>query len=458
MKNPLSIILALGLLCASAIENTHASPNIRLQFIVRALPLSNLIYQLDCMATKSHCSDETFSSLWKSELKWNSQDEKELDRWRKVRDKYNGEIEFNEPKSDPMALPWSGPTGTRIEDKFSIATYHATDEKSLFSHWETIVSPTDLHDLEAVVHHFEPRFLAWWQQDAREESAQFANKIRTSLSDPKAMDHIQSFARFFGVDFPENFPLYIELFFRPRGTNAHTSGTLVENHSVLEFIPGEAASDRLDVVVHELCHFFYSSGSGLHKRQLTQSFADSPDPYSLAALNLLNEGVATALGNGIAGELWKDPEKFKKTMITEKSLYNDEAIDATGKALIPFLKEILRSKKMLYSPGFSEAYVQLLKEKIPSLLKMPARLLSKTVLFLSPATLPLIKNRTTWIPEEDQVALKRKFESTRSFVYGIQRFPSTYFFIVGGFNSDDISREFSRLIQAKDRFNGFLEN
>lgn len=474
-----------------------------LNFIVQALPLSNLIYQLDCLSGMVQCSQEAYLNLWKTHLEWTTEDQAELNRWKVLRDKYRGGIALNESSPEPMALPWNGPTGMELEEKFSIATFYAVNEAELRSHWEVIVAPTDLTNFESIIAHFEPRFSCWWKAEAENESERFRQSLQDKLHQKTVKDLIQSFARFYDVVLPDGYPIYLNLFFRPATADTHTNGTQIENHAVVEFLPNEDVGLRLSVVIHELCHFFYTSGSNTHGRALSFSFANSQDPFSLAGWNILNEALATALGNGIAAEYLLDPATFKKRLETDRGFYNDAAIDAAAKAILPLLKDQVGAVKTLYDPNFVGSYMSNLEQKMPGLLQMPARLLTEVVIIhdkefrdvlnhsirrnlsggiypyagiasdeswgmlktypkmnslilVSPATLGLLAERRQWVLRGDLDAMKRQFQKSTSWVYAIQRFPSTYLFVIGGRSTDDVAQAFQHLLRAKTRFSGFL--
>ena len=165
-------------------------------FIVQVSPLSNLIYHLDCLAGIAHCSRAAYSTLWHSKLGWSAEDQAQLEQWQQLREKYRGEIVLNEPKAELMPLPWNGPTGLQLDDKFSIATFHAHDRASLRSHWEVIVAPTDVPRLEAIIDHFEPRFTTWWVQVAEHDSEQFKHALQNTIARTSVVDVIRLFARF----------------------------------------------------------------------------------------------------------------------------------------------------------------------------------------------------------------------------------------------------------------------
>jgi len=390
-----------------------------------------------------------------------------------------------------------------LEEKFSIAAFHAVDEKSLSTHWEVIVAPTDLPRLESIVGHFQARFSRWWSQQAQEKAEGFRGDLQNRLQEEPIQSLLESFARFYGADFPDEFSVYLNLFFRPPGEDTHSNATMIENQAVIEFIPGEDVNRRLTVVIHELCHFLYSSSADSQKQRLISAFANSKAPLSLAGWGLLNEALATALGNGIAGESLLDSATYNTELQTERSFYNDAAIDAAAKALIPFLKTQISERKTLYDSNFVGTYLITLENKIPALLMMPARLFTEvTIVYesefgdafrheirpqlsggiypfeglengnswvmherypklnamvvVSPKTLPVLKRFEKWVPQADFRSMEQASEGGGPWVYAVQRFPSTYLFIICGQSNQDISTGFSRLMKGKHRFTGFM--
>lgn len=260
---------------------------------------------------------------------------------------------------------------------------------------------------------------------------------------------------------------------------------------------------RITIAIHELCHFLYSSSTDAQKQKLISAFANSQDPSWLAGWDLLNEALATALGNGIAGEYLLNSSTYRRKLQTERSVYNDLAIDAAAKALIPFLKTQTSDRKTLYDSDFVGAYLTCLENGIPKLLRMPARLFTEvtiiygsgfgdvfqheirpqlsggiypfeglengdswvmherypklnSMVLVSPKTLPLLKRFEKWIPQADFQSMERASKRGAPWVYAVQRFPSTYLFVICGQSNQDISTGFSRLVKVKHRFTRFM--
>ncbi|HEX8796866.1 MAG TPA: hypothetical protein VF765_38205 [Polyangiaceae bacterium] len=89
----------------------------------------------------------------------------------------------------------------------------------------------------------------------------------------------------------------------------------------------------MDIVCHELFHFFYASRTPEQQAQLAARFEGSPDPVAGVAYQLLDESVATALGNGVVNRAVNRPD-YDKRLHREMGFYANHAIDATAKALL----------------------------------------------------------------------------------------------------------------------------
>ena len=356
----------------------------QLRFEVRAYPISNLIYQLDCMAQVLRCSTNSYEELWAKNLRWSSTDVDFLNQWKEIRLRYQGEIKLDEAPPKPFALPWSGPTGIQLGDKFSIATYHATDRRDLRTRLETLVAPTEMEKIDSVLSNFEPRFMTRWKRSAQASLIKFQKGLDKKVNQPEVRRKVEEFATFYEAKYPPNYLIYLNLFYRPTSESKGTFATVYDNHASIEVLAGEKVTNVLDVVIHEICHFFHSSGPEGRKRQLTEAFANSKDPLSLPTINILNEALATAFGNGIAAELWMDSKHFKERLGKERGFYNDTAIDAAAKSLLPMVKDDLAQGKTLYASDFSQKAIFALQSGMPNLIRAPARLLTELVVIYDP--------------------------------------------------------------------------
>jgi hypothetical protein len=67
-------------------------------------------------------------------------------------------------------------------------------------------------------------------------------------------------------------------------------------------------------------------------------FVTSPDPLAVVAYFLLDESVATALGNGVVNHFVNPPD-YAKRLKRDMGFYNDHSIDATAKGLLARTQE-----------------------------------------------------------------------------------------------------------------------
>lgn len=98
---------------------------------------------------------------------------------------------------------------------------------------------------------------------------------------------------------------------------------------VVEAPQGAPVKGQAGVILHELCHSLWSNRSPETVERLKRAFPE-------AAYDQLNEGLATALGNGWFGQGRPD-----------QPWYNDPIIDGFAKALLPLLLPYLEARKPL---------------------------------------------------------------------------------------------------------------
>jgi len=76
------------------------------------------------------------------------------------------------------------------------------------------------------------------------------------------------------------------------------------------------------------------------------------------ALGLLNESLATALGNGLIAKQVLSAEKYEAQLKKPNALYNDAAIDSDAKHLIAPVEALLAEGKTISSAEFVAAQIE----------------------------------------------------------------------------------------------------
>jgi hypothetical protein len=145
-------------------------------------------------------------------------------------------------------------------------------------------------------------------------------------------DTIARVARFYAAPLPAGTPIDFDLVVTPVA-GRQSSAEQVISHAVIELTPSDTAAERVDVVCHELFHFFYGSRSPEQQAALAARFAASTDAVAPLAYFLLDEAVATALGNGVVARLTA-PASYARRLARDLGFYGIHSIDATAKGLL----------------------------------------------------------------------------------------------------------------------------
>lgn len=276
--------------------NTFA--NIKTQ--VHFSPIANLIYQLDCLSgALSHCSRKTYQDLWDKNHIKSEEDSARIKKWGELMTRYHSELEFEDTKQKLISGRFDG---VKLSNKIRIASFQSRTMDEYFTRLDLVVTPKDREKFEIVIRHFYPTFDKWWQTVALPKGKDFAKSTESLLMSHKIMKKIRQFSHFYEATLPNNYTVHFNLFYRPDFAEA-TSGQQIENYSVAEFLPKEKPTDRIDVIIHELCHFFFENASDKNFASIQKSFESSGGVEARAGYNLLNETLATVLGNGLINKL-----------------------------------------------------------------------------------------------------------------------------------------------------------
>jgi hypothetical protein len=343
-----------------------------LSYVFRVSPFSNLVYQLDCLAGTINCSAEAFREVWQKELGGLSADDSaRLVEWKKLRREYGGRIQKESPELDPgVPLPRSR---RQIESRIRIAGHMADDEESYAEHLRILIDDADVSSALAIVRHFRARFDRYWQKNesrARAAGEGFAKALKT----PSLIQLAGQIFAFYRAELPKGTELVFDLVARP----PHESPTHAEQlgeRALVEVLDQERPEHRLDVVLHEVFHYFFAAAKYEALSRLAKSFTSSKHPLAYPAWNLLNESLATAFGNAMVMRLL-DPTRFRELEKKPLGFYADEFIDAVARQLIEPLSAALASDVSVFDAGFFQTYMSAVERAYPK--GMPPRMFART--------------------------------------------------------------------------------
>ncbi len=355
MKIILFISTFLCLFAANAVE-------IRLNYT----PVANLAYQLDCVSVAIHsCSDQNYKLLWEKEFIKDDADRALIKAWAEVMNKYK--VNATLAKSD---------LSIDLSHKTRIASFEAKNTTDYLSRLDLVMRTSDRIEISRIINHFGPRFESWWNKQAAGHGKKFVTATDALLKRKDIVKLVNQFVNFYEAELPADFFITLNLFFRPELVKESTSGQQLDNYAVSEFLINEDPKQRLDVVLHELCHFLFKSSESIKFASLKKDFSGLKTLQATGAHNIMNETLAAAFGNGIVNKLLAPKDRWEKYLAHSNSFYNNYYIDTGAKAIMPWLEEQLAEGKTLYHPDFIPTYVAKLNERFGNKLESPKVLLS----------------------------------------------------------------------------------
>lgn len=236
-----------------------------------------------------------------------------------------------------------------------------------------LLSSEDIAKTESILNHFSDRFYSWWNS-LNQDSV--VSNYYTLFREKKLDLFCEKVAHFYGSIIPPNHRIYFNMMILPltdeekKTSKYRSSGTQIKNYSIIEVAENEPAQKKIDVVIHELFHYFYELSSTKKQLKTIHYFSDSKSIYAWGFYSYLNEVLATTLGNGIVGEKVETKEKFEERFKKEQTWYNNFYIDQGAKSIFTYTKSHIEKNKTL-DKSFCKEYIKLgskkMKENIHSL-------------------------------------------------------------------------------------------
>ncbi len=346
-------ILTAALLVIGAAAPAAAAPG----FGVRISPVANLVYHLDCLSGYRRCTREAFDELWQR-LDRGAGDERRLAAWRRLQERYRLYADFTTPAPDtpyPYTFPYLQSRGINIGEKLRLASLQADDLADYGERLRLLLRPRDAREAVAIAEHFRPRFEAWWRDGAADDLARLAAGYQGTAARADLAALLARVGAVFDLQLDEVADLEVHLVALPEGASA-SRATLIENQAIVESRRGEAPADRLGVIVHEFVHYLYALSPRRRHEALLRAFLASERPWSLRAYNLINEAVASAIGNGIVERRLQSGSEYRRYRALPDSFYADYYVDTLAKALVPVLDRHLEDGRPL-AAVFAQAYL-----------------------------------------------------------------------------------------------------
>jgi hypothetical protein len=314
----------------------------------------NLVYHLDCLSGVALCAKIIFQEFW-ANRGLDADDQAALVQWKAIRTHYAAEIKRSDPSSaEPPLLV---PMGTfDLAERQRIAGLTATTIEAYQRSMALLSSEGDARELAAILHRFAPRFSQWWQGDAFAKGAAPLDTFAQLLADPFLDSFLQKAQRFYEAELPPHGIFEFHLVLQPDSARKLSVAYQLENHSAVEVSSKTKPAKLIDILAHELFHYFFNYTASDARSTLVSRFASSTDVQSVAAFGVFDEAVACALGNGLVGEHYR-PEDFAAGLPRSGRLTLNPAASPVGVALLPALQGFLDRSVRISSEEFHRTYL-----------------------------------------------------------------------------------------------------
>jgi hypothetical protein len=331
-------------------------------YVFRASRLTNLAWQLDCLAGFGRCSQPAYEALWRDRLQSEPELRVALARWSDLRRKLRGPV--GERPESYSRLPVPQPKAD-LWQRVRLASVTANDSAEYGSALYALTDTQSADALRAVIARFDLAFSTIWAQALPLLQQAISEQASLQRRDDVALT-VQQVAAFYGGSIGTPPTMRFDLLYRPDHASPDFATQLLD-HGLIEVVTSAKPELRIQPPVHEMFHYLFASAAFSKLDDLASRFASSPDPNALAAYGLLDEVLATGLAQGVlGGEL--APAELQARLATPRKLYNDPFIDAVTKAFLPELSALLRKPVeggTVFSPEFQTAYLAAVKAAFP---------------------------------------------------------------------------------------------
>ncbi len=338
-------------------------------FVFRAGATANLVFQLDCLAGLIPCSKDVFDKAWHASG-WTEDDDAALTMWTELRGRYSGDIEDASVEDAETALPLP-PRRTDVATRIRVASFGTRDREHYLDRLALFAAPADVVTARTILERFAPRALATWRSTSPQLRAAIDRYAKLAAR-PDMTELMTQIAHLLDARGALTAPQVFELVARPPGGDA-TRAEQLGSVGVVEVLTGAQAESMFPVIAHEMFHAWFASSPLERQRALVEQFLATGDPLAVPAWALLDEAVATALGNGFVQRA-VDEIEYARTLAAPQGFYTDPEIDAVAKRLLPDLQARLARRGTIFDPDFATIYLRSLRDAFPRGLPQVAKL------------------------------------------------------------------------------------
>lgn len=330
--------------------------------VVRTSPVADLVHQLDCVSGAIlDCGAADYHELWRGRLLRDRADSAALAAWRGVRQRVQSRGGLALPGRDAVGAASAVPTP---DQRWRAAALGATDFVDYRARLGALLAADERRRADRALEHFRLRFLVWWDLAARDRLAATRDSLTALLDGPALRPLLDAAWRFYDADTGAHArshagadslaaapgaPITVTLVARPgvrrRRTSAEMIGAVGRQEVMLDAVP----SREVGVTLHEAAHALLARMPEPARRAVALQLGRA-GLEGRAVRSLLDEGLATAFGNGLVLRRVRPPAWWAAYLARRQSFYDDPIIDAAGRALVAPLDSLLAAGATLADP------------------------------------------------------------------------------------------------------------
>ena len=221
-----------------------------------------------------------------------------------------------------------------------------------------------------------------------------------ALEAPAIKQHVTELFSFYGAPKAALAPHTAHLMLRPGlADKGLTSGSNFGSTSVVEFFAETESRGQTPVIVHEYAHYVFGVTPRAQALALSNAVIKAGGDIGLPMWALLDEALATAIGNGRVSRTLLGPDAYEQFAAKALSFYNVANIDLAGKAMVPHVDAFVASGRNIFDPTFPDVYAKAVREKLGDVLNQPATFMTEYLLVVDSALGSGPEGGAPWVSE-----------------------------------------------------------
>ncbi len=213
-----------------------------------------------------------------------------------------------------------------------------------------IIPITDVIKLTSILSTFSPVYQELVYQPNKEKFEKQLTELSSFIVSKNIASYFDIGKKFYNSSWDNAIPFEIAIYPLPN-SKVFTAEAFCNNAA--SAIPNDFKDYNLllSIMLHEIFHILYNEQSLSVKKEIDKWFNSNPSIHSTYAYLLLNEALATAIGNGTVYEQLNQKEDSAEW-------YNQKYINLMAKKIYPLVKEYISNQKS-FDKSFVDNYIKI---------------------------------------------------------------------------------------------------